>query len=363
MPEVAGVKAYSLELPLKDVFTTAKGSRSRSASVIVELDLTDGTRGLGSATPAQYVTGEDESSVLSAVNMCAPHLTGLDAGAYLPAFGLLSEMLSHAPSARAALEIAFLDAFCKMYSLPMCRFFGAAQSSAETDVTIPIVDNETAGELARIAAGQGFRHLKVKVGVQDVGEDTRRVLTVSEAAPACGIRVDANQAFTPVGAVGFAQKLQEGGVNLEMLEQPVDSSDIDGLRYVTHNTSIPVFADESAVTAEDALKLIELEAVDGINVKLMKCGVSGALDIIATCKTAREDLMLGCMIESGIGLAAAVHLACGTGAFTYIDLDAHLLLDEDETPFVGGFTSDGPVLSADPNVAGHGSQPLERGQS
>jgi len=355
VPEISEVTGYSLELPLREAFKTAKGSKTTSPAVIVELRLSNGICGLGSATPVKYVTGEDCASVLSAIDLCAPDLSGLDATTYLPIFEMLAEVLPHAHSARAALEMAVLDAFCKLYKLPMCKFLGGALSYVETDITIPFVDPETTRELAQEAASRGFNHLKIKIGSQDPEEDLARILAASEGAPQCGIRLDANQGFTPAVAVGFAGKVKDAGVKVELFEQPVDRRDFDGLRYVTRNTSVPIFADESAVTPADALKLIELEAVDGINVKLMKCGISGALDIIATCKAARQEIMLGCMIEPGIGLASAVHLACGTGAFAKLDLDAHLLVAPDGEPSSGGFAHDGPFLTADSEAPGHGS--------
>ena len=356
MPEISEISAYSLELPLKDAFETAKGRKISSPAVVVELRLSDGVVGLGSATPVKYVTGEDTTSVLQAIEMCEADLRGADPSAYMPLFNMLAEILPDDHSARAALEMAVLDAFCKLHNLPMCCLFGGSLSQVETDVTIPIVEPETARELAGQAASLGFNHLKIKVG-GDPEEDFARVLAVSEGAPYCSIRLDANQGFVPTVAVRFVSDLHNASVKVDMLEQPVDRADLDGLRYVTQHTNIPVFADESVVTASDALKLIELEAVDGINVKLMKSGVSGALDIISICKAAGKELMLGSMIETGIGLATSVHFACGTGAFSRLDLDAHLLAAPDAVPFSGGFTASGPLLIADRDTPGHGSAP------
>lgn len=352
MPEISEVSAYSVDLPLKDAFETAKGAKTSSPAVIIELRLSNGIIGFGAATPVKYVTGEDVNSVLSAVDICKGDLLDADPSAYGRLFEILAEVLPDDPSARAGLETAVLDAFCKLSKLPMCHFFGGAGSEVETDVTIPIVSPDTACELATQAASQGFRYLKVKVGAGDTEEDAARVHAISEGAPNCRIRLDANQGFVPTVAVGFAAGLQSSGVKLDMLEQPVDRSDLDGLRYVTQHTSIPVFADESVLTPADAFKLLDLEAADGINVKLMKSGISGALDIIAMCKAARKQLMLGCMIESDIGLSAAVHLACGTGSFGRLDLDAHMLLADQ--PAASGFSADGPLLRADTSRPGHG---------
>jgi len=353
MPEISEVTTESLELPLKGQFETAKGRKSVSPAVIVEVKLSNGVCGLGSATPVNYVTNEDVESVLSAIDYCRPDLVGLDASCYLPIFETLAISLPKEHSARASLEIAVLDAFCKLYNLPMYRFFGGYSAFVETDVTIPITDPDKCCQLAEEATSQGFQTLKVKVGT-DIEEDLARVIAVNRGAPNAKLRVDANQGFTPAGAVSFLRKLQEIGVPVELMEQPVDRDDFDGLAYVTKHSPIPIYADESDVTTADVLKLIELEAVDGINVKLMKCGISGALEIIAICKAARKEIMLGSMIETGVGLSAAVHLACGTGAFHEIDLDSHLLVVPEESLFEGSCSFDGPRLAPNGETAGHG---------
>ena len=326
-----------------DSFETAKGRKTSSPAVVMEMRLSNGMIGFGAATPVKYVTGEDVDSVLSAVDLCKGDLVGMDPHSYRPILDLLGEALPADRSARAGLEIAAIDAFCKLYNMPMHRFFGGALNEVETDVTIAITDPDHARELAREAAARGFTSLKVKVGSADIDEDIARIRAMAEGAPKCVIRADANQGFVPTVAVGFVKTLLNAGIKLDMLEQPVDYKDFDGLRYVTQHTSIPVFADESVQTPADAVRLVELDEVDGMNLKLMKSGVAGALDIIAICKAARKELMLGCMIESAYGFSAAIHLAAGTGAFSRLDLDAHLLLAE-QPGTSGLFTADGPML-------------------
>lgn len=355
MPEISEIAVYHVDLPLKEPFVTAKGSKTTSPAVAVEIRLSNGLVGFGSATPVKYVTGEDTETVRTAAERCIPILQGKEAAEYRALSNALEEALPNEHSARAAIEMAVIDAFCKIYGIPMYRFFGGTLSTVETDVTIPITDAENARRLAREAEAGGFHHLKIKVG-GDPDEDMARVIAVSEGAPSCDIRLDANQGFSPEVAVGFVGDLLGRGVRIDMLEQPVDRDDLDGLKYVTGHTPVPVFADESVVTAADAMKLVKLDAVDGINIKLMKAGLLGALDIIAVCTAAGKELMLGSMIETGVGLATAVHLACGTGVFSRLDLDAHLLAAPGAMPFVGGFTADGPYLSAE-IIPGHGSVP------
>ena len=343
MVQIREITASVSDLPLKEPFETAKGRKTSSPAVVMEMHLSNGLTGFGAATPVKYVTGEDIESVLSAVELCREDLIGMDPRAYRGVFDVLGGALPNDPSARAGLEIAVVDAFCKLYSMPMHRFFGGVLNEVETDVTIPITPPDHARELAREAAAKGFTSLKVKVGSADVDDDVARIRAMAEGAPTCSIRADANQGFVPPVAVGFVNTLLSAGIKLDMLEQPVDYKDLDGLRYVTQHTSIPVFADESVQTPADAIKLVELDAVDGMNLKLMKSGIAGALDIIAICRAARKELMLGCMIESAYGFSAAIHLAAGTGVFTRLDLDAHLLLAE-QPGTSDLFTAEGPML-------------------
>lgn len=341
--QISEITATVSDLPLKEPFETAKGRKTSSPAVVMEMRLSNGVVAMGAATPVKYVTGEDIESVISAVRMCTDDVIGLDPRSYRAVFDVLGEALPGDPSARAGLEIAAVDAFCRLHNVPMHRFFGGMLSEVETDVTVPITTPENARELARQAAANGFNRLKVKVGSPDIDEDIERVRAMSEGAPNCLILADANQGFVPTAAVGFVHKVLNAGIKLDMLEQPVDFKDLDGLRYVTQHTSIPVFADESVQKPSDAIKLVELDAVDGMNIKLMKSGIAGALDIIAICRAAQKELMLGSMIESAYGFSASIHLAAGTGVFSRLDLDAHLLLAE-QPGASGLFTADGPML-------------------
>ncbi|MDI6829059.1 MAG: dipeptide epimerase, partial [Armatimonadota bacterium] len=164
MPRISEVVAYPIELQLKEAFETAKGRKTTSPTVIIELRLENGVVGYGSATPLKYVTGEDTATVTSAIEMIAPDLEGCDIRRYLSIFETLAEILPDDHTARAGLEIAIFDAFCKVYNLSMFHFFGGAVEQVQTDVTIPICPPDEARFAAERAASQGFRCLKIKVG-------------------------------------------------------------------------------------------------------------------------------------------------------------------------------------------------------
>ncbi len=332
MNTIQSVEAEILETPLHNPFVTSQGATSLARAVSVRLQLSDGQTANGESVPVRYVTGETVDDVLDAVRRAGPGLIGLEIGNYRPALDHIARSAPDAPSARCGMEMAVLDGWAHDTGVPLQQLWGGASDGVETDVTIPIVPN--AAELAFLAWELGIRVFKIKVGGGAIEDDFQRVMEVRQAAPDAQFRIDANQAFTPEGALGFAERLVEAGVHIQLLEQPVKKEEFDALHWVAERSPIPVFADESCRTPRDALRLVNSTAVHGLNLKINKCGITGVLDIIAIARAAGRRLMLGCMLETRRSIAASLALACGTGAFEFIDLDSHILLNEaGENPF------------------------------
>ena len=153
------------------------------------------------------------------------------------------------------------------------------------------------------------------------------------------LRIDANQGWKPKEAVRVLRKMEDEGLNIELVEQPVIAHDLEGLKHVTDNVSIPVMADESMFSALDALKIMQMRAADLVNIKLMKTGgVHQALKICAMAEIYGVECMMGCMLEGKISVTAAVHLAAAKRIITKIDLDGPVLCSED--PIEGGAVFD-----------------------
>ncbi|MBI2843624.1 MAG: dipeptide epimerase [Armatimonadetes bacterium] len=323
---------------MKTPFEVAKRRADNAATVFVHARIEDSVNGIGAATPVRYVTGESIRSVLSDVRKASTLLAGRAADDLPAIVEDLAGILPRAPSARAGIEIALIDALGKLHGVPSYQLFGGTPITAETDITIPIIPPKSAGERAVWAAEQGFRLLKIKVGGSDRTEDVDRVTTISQAVPKAGLIIDANQAFRPDEAVDFSHKLLDLGARIVVFEQPVEKFDLGGLAWVTERAGIPVFADESAQTAEDVAVLAASGIVNGVNVKLMKSGFIGALEIADICREAGLGLLLGCMLEPRAGITAALHAACAVGGFDYYDLDADLLIGGDTS---GGFIREG----------------------
>lgn len=205
----------------------------------------------------------------------------------------------------------------------------------ESDITVSVNSPEEMAWDASEYIKRGYRTLKTKVGV-DSALDILRVKKIREAVGNdIKLRLDANQGWNAKEAVRTIRKLEDMGMNIELVEQPVKAHDIDGLKYVTDRVDTPIMADESLFTPEDAFRILKLKAADILNIKLMKCGgLHNALKINAMAESCGVECMLGSMIESKIGITAAAHLACGKLNITRVDLDAVDLMAED--PIDGG---------------------------
>jgi len=342
MHAISSITAIPIELPLLEVFETARRRANTSPTVLVKLTA-GGITGWGEATPVRYVTGEDQDSVVKAAAKAGEVLGGRAIESYHNCSIKLAAAIPEAPAARAAVETAILDAAAKAVGLPLYLYLGGRAMTVETDITIPMVDPKSAAALARRAAKQGFSKLKIKVGGPDMGQDTERVLAASSAAENASLILDGNEGFEPDNAIAFVRDLLSRGISIEILEQPVPRGDLDGLKRVKEHVPVPVYADEAAHTAEDVIELIKREAVSGVVVKLMKAGPLGALAIASIARAAGLGLMMGTMLESPVGQSASLHIAAASGSFSNFDLDSDMLLADN--PIRGGFSRSGSILT------------------
>lgn len=178
-----------------------------------------------------------------------------------------------------------------------------------------------------------------------------------DAAKNAKIRIDANQAWSPKQAVRLLDRMQDAGLDIELVEQPVKARDLEGIKFVTANSPVPVLADESVFSPRDALHIMQERAADMINIKLMKCGgITNALRIASAAEVYGVECMMGCMLEAKVSVTAAAHLACARNIVTRIDLDGPALCVED--PVIGGAQFNGPEISL-PDTYGLGISGIE----
>ena len=348
MPLIRSLAVEIIEVPLRHPFATARDHLSRQVSrpVVVSAILDDGRIVCAEAAPVEYVTGETQASVEQDMRSVGSLVVGADVRRIGSVCDAVRAALPGRPAAVAAVEALLHHARAMAEGGSLWRSFGGALERLETDITLSITHE--AAERAREAVAAGFRLLKLKLSGEH-GEDLQRIRDVVEAAPGTTLRLDANQAYSADGILRLVDAALDAGAPIQLVEQPVPREDIAGLDAAARRCPAPVFADEAICSPSDALRVLGRTCVQGVNVKLMKSGIQGALDIIAITRAEGRRLMIGCMLETRRGLRPSIALALGTGAFEYYDLDSHLLLrEEGECPWFG---VTGPWIEIDPDRA------------
>jgi L-alanine-DL-glutamate epimerase-like enolase superfamily enzyme len=316
-------------MELKEPYTIAYETVSKTTNVFFRLETNTGVTGLGCAAPDEVVTRETSESVLTALkDVVTPLFHGCDPLRRLSLLTRLRERLPDAPSARAAADMALHDLLGKAAGLPLWRVLGGFRRSIATSITIGILDEAETVARARDFTSRGFRALKIKGG-RDAEGDADRVLKVREAVgPRIELRFDANQGYTLEQALVFVERTKSAKVAI--LEQPTPREAPDLMGRVVAETEIAVMADESLMSLRDAFTLARRDFTDMVNVKLMKVGgIDEALQINAVALSARLEVMVGCMDESALSIAAGLHYALARPNVAYADLDGHLDLIED----------------------------------
>lgn len=236
-----------------------------------------------------------------------------------------------------------LDAYTRVKGQALYQFLGGQKTSVESDLTLSVGRPSRLYDIARTAAKKGFRQFKIKLAGDRAASDAERVLAVHRAAPKAALVADGNQGLNASQAIEFLHRLSRADVRLNFLEQPFPKHDLPLMRTFRKKCRVPLMADETVISPADAVRVFESDAADGVVIKIAKSGILGALDIIQTVLRFKKRLVIGCMEESRLGLAASVHLACGTGVFEWVDLDSVFLLEPSKQR--GGFRTSGPRLS------------------
>jgi len=336
------VEFWPIDISITDPFVVATGARVVAENIFVRIRLGDGTCGYGEAAPFPEVGGETRQSCLSALSCLAPSLIGRSVQEYRTLARRMSEQASAQPAARCSLEIALLDAYCRIAEIPMWRLWGGADVRPRTsDITIPITTRETTLSLAQGWYEKGFRLFKMKVG-KDVDEDIRRLEAMHQTLPGISFIGDGNQGFTREECLAFAAAVQRFGGTVVLLEQPVARDDLESMAVIRRRTGIPVAADEAVRSLDDAKRVVEQEAADYVNIKIMKTGVLESVELASFTLKSGLKLMIGGMVESRIAMGCSFSLVLGRKGFDVLDLDTPLLLAED--PVTGGYRYDGPLL-------------------
>jgi len=333
--KIQDIKIGKINTALKQPYKVGKRFLTFSDEIVIKMTADTGEVGYGSAAPTPSITGETENSIIGAINYIKPEIIGLDIDNLEEIMKVIHGAIQGNNSAKAAIDVAIYDLLCKKYGVPLYKFLGGYKTSLTTDITI---SNDTVEQMVRKsleAVMDGYTYLKVKVG-NNIDLDVERVKAVRKAVrKGTRIRVDANQGWRPKEAVSIIRKFEDMGLDIEFVEQPVIAWDIDGLKYVTDNVETQILADEAVFGPSDAFKIIERRAADLISIKLMKCGgINNAIKIYNMAENMGIRCMMGCMLESRIGITAAASFAASKSNMIKSDLDTMLFFEEDA--IIGG---------------------------
>jgi L-alanine-DL-glutamate epimerase-like enolase superfamily enzyme len=325
--KITDVKVEKICVKLVKPFRIALGTIDSNESVIVKIHTDEGIIGIGEGSPEPKVTGETFETVFSVCGLLGETIKGLDPIDIEKINHVMDKTIVGNPAAKAAIDIALHDILGKVSKQPLYKLLGGYDNSLETDFTIGIDHPDVMAQEAVKMKEQGFRILKIKVGL-GLAEDIQRIKMIREAVGSdVKIRVDANQGWTPREAIRAINAIEE--FDIDAVEQPVPYWDIDSLAQVKNHVNVPIMADESVFSPQDALEVIKRSAVDIINIKLMKCGgLFKAARINAIAEAAGVECMLGCMLENVVSITAAASFVAAHKNVTRADLDSTLMLKE-----------------------------------
>ncbi len=318
------VSIVKLDEPLNEPFAISSGSQSHTSNVLVRVRLKDGSIGYGEGAPSTTFNGDSQSLTYAAVSEQIPFLIGRSVSDVKV---LLSKLDRRMPpergAARAAIQMAILDAWGHSQKTPLRIFFGGLKTRVFSDVTVTLVPASKAGPAARKITRLGVTTIKIKVG-RDLDGDVKRVRAVVKEAPRARLIVDANQGYSVKRALDFLSRLKKVGIVPALFEQPVKREDLGGMFDVEKHGGVSVCADESAYNLRAVERLFRREFPSAVNIKLMKCGIIEALEISKLCQKKGRRLMMGGNIETSLAMNCSAHFASGQGAFDFVDLDTPL---------------------------------------
>ncbi|WP_188456654.1 dipeptide epimerase [Virgibacillus oceani] len=342
---IRDIETFQAAIPLKKQFKTALRTVTIAESVVVKVTCDNGVIGFGEAPPTHVITGDSLASVdYMLTEVFKPLLIGESLLYREQLFEKIQTAAVGNTSAKAALDMALYDCIAQQARMPLAQFLGGYHETIETDYTVSVNSPGEMAEDAQQYVNDGFSVLKVKVGKDLIKTDVARIQAIREQIGSdVFIRLDANQGWDAKGAVKAIRQMEDLGLDIELIEQPVKAHDLEGLKYVTDHTDTPIMADESVFSPMDAKRVLEMRAADLINIKLMKTGgIHQALKIAKLAQIYGVDCMVGSMIETKIGITAAAHFAASQPNVTRYDFDAPLMLADDLIE--GGITYKGSSI-------------------
>jgi len=322
--KIIRAEATPIQLQLKEPFSIANETVEVADNIFIRLETDTGVVGWGCSTP-DVVTSETKETVLRNFEVVKLLVVGSDPTRLnLVNFAIDSELEGNS-SLKAGVNMALYDIVGKMAGMPLFRLLGGYREKILTSVTIGLNLTDLMVKKARQIVSAGFKCIKIKCGI-NVDKDIENIIAIRNAVgSAIKLRLDANEGYSVHDALRLVNILEKRGVDIDMLEQPTKAAFLYSLKEITKQCSVPIMADETALTLRDSVKLVKMEIADMINIKLMKIGgITNAIKANALAELAEVPVMMGCMNESMAAMSAGVHFACAFRNVEYADLDSAL---------------------------------------
>lgn len=321
--KITAVTATAVKVPRPQSFLSSLGTNTHTENAIVEITTDDGITGFGEAASIWDRRGRGEAELIN--DVLANVVVGTDPFCINQTVSLMNRRVAEAWPAKSGIEMALFDIVGKTLERPVCDLLGGRvrdRLMLSRSLSMGAVDEVVAQ--AHVIVGEGYKTLKAKIG-RDAAADLAIVVALRDAFPNIILRVDANMGWQTEEAADHIRALEE--FDLELVEQPVQRDDLDGMRSIREAVGVPIMADESVWTSADALACVKADAADIFNIYVAEAGgLTAATAVFAVAEAASIPCLIGSMPELGIGTAAQAHLAfampnigfaCDVNGFVY----------------------------------------------
>ena len=344
--KIKKIEFRKLRIMLPEPFRVAFSEITHSENVLVKITTDEGIVGYGEAAPIAFVTGETADSVVSILEMLRPGLIGLNPLAVDQIHQRMNSAVQGNSSARCAIDLALYDIRGKVMGKPVYQLLGGGNGVVVNDITIGIDTPEKMAAIAKEYVEElGYRILKVKAGINPQ-EDIMALQLIREAVgKEIRLRVDANQGYSIHDALSVFAPFKALGV--EAIEQCLPAWDFEGAVFLRSKADgIQLMLDESIHGPKDAARACKLGAADILNIKLMKSGgLYPAEQISAIAGAGGLTCMVGCMLETRLGITAGLSLVAAKHNVTEADCDGFRHYDDNKIGVTGGFTFEGDLFT------------------
>lgn len=336
MPNQASIQRYdtrNISSAIHVPFAISGETLETADFTLIQIQDENGRNGIGEGSPFPSLTGDNVHGVQPAAQEILSQLMGHTT---LAAMQILrrnrEEWFTNSPSAYVGVEMALWDLFGKQTNLPLAGLWGQRMKEhVTTDITLPIMPAAVVGEFWSLFSSYGFNVIKIKVS-GNLEADLDVIHTMMKLVPAGSqFTLDGNRGYELQSAIQLVERLRRNGHQPLFFEQPLAADDWDGLKRVERDGEVPVCLDETVMTAEDAIKVVQNQTASMINLKVTKSGIEETRKIVAIARSAGIALMIGGMLESEIAMGTSLQLACGMGWISHFDLDTPFFFKEHVT--------------------------------